>query len=163
VVAVLARRGDGNHRLTMRLDPGELGQIEVVIDRPPGAPATVTLTVERPETLLRLMRDQDQLARALGQAGLGPEDRGLHFRLAPQDPPQADPRPPAPTADTQAVTPTPLQGDTADSRPDGGRHPPHRSQPHADHARSSEPDTVPRTAATPPPRHLRQRGIDITA
>jgi flagellar hook-length control protein FliK len=92
-VATLARQGEGNHRLTLQLDPGALGRIEVVIDRGHGTPATVTLTVERPETLLRLVRDQDQLARALDQAGIPAEDRQLRFQLAAPDAPPAAPDP----------------------------------------------------------------------
>jgi len=99
-VAVLVQRGEGAHRLTLRLDPVELGRIEIVVNRHREGPAEVMLTVERPETLLRLVRDQEQLARALDQAGLRAEGRTVSFQLAAPPPPADVARAPAaPPAD----------------------------------------------------------------
>ena len=70
----LAQASDGSSRLTLRLDPAELGHVQIRIDRPQDAPARVEITAERPETLALLQRDQPQLQRALDQAGVPLED-----------------------------------------------------------------------------------------
>ena len=69
--------------LTVRLTPVELGTVSIQIDRPVGAPATVTLTAERPETLALLQRDHAQLNQALDRAGVVAEGRVLMFHLSP--------------------------------------------------------------------------------
>lgn len=74
---------DGVRRLVVRLDPVELGEVEIRVERPPSGPARVELTVGRPDTLLLLLRDQAQLNAALDQAGVPPEGRTLEFQLSP--------------------------------------------------------------------------------
>ncbi len=78
----LVAHADGTQRLTMRLDPPELGQVQIRIERPPDAPARVDITVEKPETLTLLLRDQPQLQRALDQAGVPPDGRSVTFHVA---------------------------------------------------------------------------------
>lgn len=73
-------------QLVIRLDPAELGRVQLRIDRTPGGPARVELLVERPETLLLLLRDQPQLHRALDLAGVPATDRTLQFQLAQPEP-----------------------------------------------------------------------------
>lgn len=80
----LAHAPDGAQRLTLRLQPPDLGQVQVRIDRPLEAPVRVEITVQRPETLNLLLRDQPQLQRALDQAGVPAEGRTLTFQLSPQ-------------------------------------------------------------------------------
>jgi hypothetical protein len=83
----LGHAPDGAQRLTMRLQPPELGQVQVRIDRPTlDAPARVAITVERPETLTLLLRDQPQLQRALDQAGVPAEGRSVTFHVATPEP-----------------------------------------------------------------------------
>ena len=65
----------------IRLAPTELGHVQVRIERPADAPARVVLAVERPDTLMLLMRDQPQLNRALDAAGVPPDGRTLQFAL----------------------------------------------------------------------------------
>ncbi len=69
----------------MRLDPAELGQVRIQIDRPHDGAARVQITVERPETMTLLMRDTPSLQRTLDQAGIPADGRTLTFHLAPQD------------------------------------------------------------------------------
>lgn len=76
---------DGAQRLTVRLDPPELGHVQVRVERPLEAPARVEITVEKPETLTLLLRDQPQLQRALDQAGVPAEGRSVSFHIAPPD------------------------------------------------------------------------------
>jgi flagellar hook-length control protein FliK len=61
----LGNTSDGTQHITMRLQPPELGQVQIRIERPADAPARVEITVERSETLTLLLRDQPQLQRAL--------------------------------------------------------------------------------------------------
>ncbi len=84
----IGHASDGAQRLTVRLDPPELGHVQVRIDRPSEAPARVEITVEKSETLTLLLRDQPQLQRALDQAGVPAEGRSVTFHVAPSDPAQ---------------------------------------------------------------------------
>ncbi len=73
----------GTHRLTLRLDPAELGQVEIRIDRPASGPAEIRIAAERPETLVLLQHDRHQLEQALDQAGIS-AGRQIEFQLAPR-------------------------------------------------------------------------------
>ncbi len=91
----MAHAPDGAQRLTLRLDPLDLGQVQIRIDRPQDAPARVEITVQRQETLTLLLRDQPQLQTALNQAGVPQDGRTITFHLAAAEP--------APRADTAAM------------------------------------------------------------
>ncbi|MEY3729361.1 MAG: hypothetical protein RLZZ57_117, partial [Pseudomonadota bacterium] len=67
--------------LTIALDPGELGRVEVSIGQGKEA-GQLRIVAERPDTLALLQRDQRELDRALNQAGLGDMARSLSFSLA---------------------------------------------------------------------------------
>lgn len=96
-IVALTHAPDGTSRLTLRLDPPELGHVQIRIDRPQDAPARVEITVQRQETLTLLLRDQPQLQTALNQAGVPQDGRSITFHLATAEP--------APRTDT-AVTPS---------------------------------------------------------
>ncbi len=81
-LTVLAGTSDGASHVTVRLNPVELGTVEVRIEKPKDGPTTVALTAERPETLQLLVRDQTQLHHALDQAGIS-DARSISFHLAP--------------------------------------------------------------------------------
>jgi hypothetical protein len=99
-------------RLELTLEPGELGRVDVAIERS-GGEAVVSLRAERPETLALLQRDRAELERALSDAGLGGEGRGasLSFGLGGEGAARRerrDARPPAhaaPHRDAIAATP----------------------------------------------------------
>lgn len=80
-VVVSLALGRGDEALTIALDPGELGRVEVSIGQGKDA-GQVRIVAERPETLALLQRDQRELDRALTQAGLGDVARSLSFSLA---------------------------------------------------------------------------------
>lgn len=82
--AVVAVAIGGGGRITVMLEPGELGRVEISIERSTDAPQVVILA-ERPETLALLQRDQRELDRALTQAGLQAEGRTLSFGLSGGD------------------------------------------------------------------------------
>jgi hypothetical protein len=81
----LAQTADGTQRLTLHLEPNSLGHVQIQIDRPQDAAPRVDITVQRPQTLDLLLRDQPQLQHALDQAGVPKEGRTLTFHLASPD------------------------------------------------------------------------------
>ena len=81
--AIRVTHPDAPQHLIIRLDPAELGRVQMSIERTPGGSARVELTVERADTLLLLLRDQPQLHYALDLAGVPAGDRTLQFHLAP--------------------------------------------------------------------------------
>ncbi|UJW87213.1 flagellar hook-length control protein FliK [Devosia sp. SL43] len=72
---------DGNTRFQMRLDPPELGKIDVRLDIDAAGQVSAKLIVERAETLDLMQRDQRGLERALQQAGLDSAKTNLEFSL----------------------------------------------------------------------------------
>ncbi|HEX8417481.1 MAG TPA: flagellar hook-length control protein FliK [Methylobacterium sp.] len=72
----------GSSRFEIRLDPVDLGRIDVSldIDKDRGT-VTTHLVVERPETLALLQRDAGSLQQALSQAGLDPSEGGINLSL----------------------------------------------------------------------------------
>lgn len=83
--AASAGRPGAPQHMTIRLDPLDLGRVQVHIERLPDGSARVDLKVEKPDTLLLLLRDQPQLHRALDLAGVPSTERTLQFHLAPPD------------------------------------------------------------------------------
>ena len=74
----------GKSRFEIRLDPADLGRIDVRIDIDRNGQVTSHLTVEKPETLSLLRQDAPQLQRALDDAGLKTGGGGLQFSLRDQ-------------------------------------------------------------------------------
>jgi len=72
---------DGNTRFQMRLDPPELGRIDVKLDIDKSGQINARLVVEKSETLDLMQRDQRALERALQQAGLDAGKTNLEFSL----------------------------------------------------------------------------------
>jgi flagellar hook-length control protein FliK len=83
-VELAASAQSGKSRFEIRLDPAELGRIDVRMDVDSKGQVTSHLTVERPETLAMLQQDAPQLQRALENAGLKTGDSGLQFSLRDQ-------------------------------------------------------------------------------
>ena len=80
VVVAVAIAG-GTARLSVSLEPAELGRVEISVERH-GDVADVRVVAERPETLALLQRDQRELDRTLSQAGIGSDGRSLSFSLS---------------------------------------------------------------------------------
>jgi flagellar hook-length control protein FliK len=74
----------GKSRFEIRLDPADLGRIDVRVDVDRNGQMTSHLTVEKPETLSMLRQDAPQLQRALDDAGFKTGDSGLQFSLRDQ-------------------------------------------------------------------------------
>src|SRR6202030_3117964 len=83
-VEIAANVQNGKTRFEMRLDPAELGRIDVRIDVDRNGQVTSHLTVEKPETLSMLQQDAPQLQQALNDAGLKTSSGGLQFSLRDQ-------------------------------------------------------------------------------
>jgi flagellar hook-length control protein FliK len=83
-VAIAARAQGGSNQFDIRLDPPELGRIDVRLDVDGNGQVTSHVTVDRADTLQLLQSQQPQLERALEQAGLKTADNGLQFTLRDQ-------------------------------------------------------------------------------
>ncbi len=71
--------------ITLRLDPAELGHVQIRVERTADGAASVQVTAERPDTLRLLMADQPQLHRALDSAGVQQDGRSLTLSLGTPD------------------------------------------------------------------------------
>jgi flagellar hook-length control protein FliK len=83
-VEIAASAKSGKTSFEIRLDPADLGRIDVRIDVDRSGQVTSHLTVEKPETLSMLRQDAPQLQRALDDAGLKTGSGGLQFSLRDQ-------------------------------------------------------------------------------
>jgi flagellar hook-length control protein FliK len=83
-VEIAASAAAGKSHFEIRLDPADLGRIDVRIDVDRNGQVTSHLTVERPETLSMLRQDAPQLQQALDDAGFKTGDGGLQFSLQDQ-------------------------------------------------------------------------------
>jgi flagellar hook-length control protein FliK len=81
---IAASAKNGKSSFEIRLDPAELGRIDVRIDVDRTGQVTSHLTVEKPETLSMLQQDAPQLQQALNDAGLKTGSGGLQFSLRDQ-------------------------------------------------------------------------------
>jgi flagellar hook-length control protein FliK len=81
---IAASARSGKSYFDIRLDPVDLGRIDVRIDVDRTGRVTSHLTVEKPETLSMLRQDAPQLQRALDDAGFKTGDGGLQFSLRDQ-------------------------------------------------------------------------------
>jgi flagellar hook-length control protein FliK len=72
----------GAQSFQIKLDPEDLGRIEVKLDFAQDGTLSALLTVDKPDTLSLLQRDVRSLERAFEQAGLKAGDAALQFSLA---------------------------------------------------------------------------------
>ena len=107
----------GSSEFQIRLDPIELGRIDVKleIDKAKGTVST-HLTVDRPDTLALLQRDAGQLQQALTQAGLDPSSGGVNLSLRGEGGQQAGSQGGQQGGDGRANTP--WSADRADTLPE---------------------------------------------
>lgn len=71
----------GARQFDIRLDPGELGRVDVNLSISDNGEVTAKMVVDRVETLHLLQRDARTLERAFEQAGLKPSDAGVDISL----------------------------------------------------------------------------------
>ena len=72
---------EGLNRMTIRLDPAELGKVEVKLDISKDGVTQVMMQVESKETLDLLQRDSRELQRSLQQLGLNMDGSSMSFNL----------------------------------------------------------------------------------
>lgn len=75
----------GINRFDIRLDPPEMGRIDVRMEVRRDGHVMAHLTVEKPETLELLQRDARALQQALNNAGLDADENSLNFSLHDQN------------------------------------------------------------------------------
>ena len=80
-VEIATRAKNGERRFDIRLDPPELGRIDVRLEIDSKGNTSTKLIVERSETLDMLQRDARGLEKALQNAGLKTDAGGLEFSL----------------------------------------------------------------------------------
>lgn len=71
----------GARQFDIRLDPGELGRVDVNLSISDKGEVTARMVVDRVETLHLLQRDARTLERAFEQAGLKPSEAGVDITL----------------------------------------------------------------------------------
>lgn len=81
-VSVLVQQSADSQALTIRLNPEELGSVQIRVQHSPDASVQVAVTAERPETMLLLLRDHDGLRQALAQAGVNVNARDISYQVA---------------------------------------------------------------------------------
>ena len=72
---------DGRNQFTIRLDPPELGRVEVRLEFQAEGAMRATVTADQRDTLTLLQRDAQSLERALQQAGVKTDSGSLNFTL----------------------------------------------------------------------------------
>lgn len=83
-VTIAAKSIEGLHQFEIRLDPAELGRVDVKLTVDSSGQAQANLVVDNPKTLELLQRDASSLNRALTDAGLNLSGSGLSFSLREQ-------------------------------------------------------------------------------
>ena len=90
-VTIAARSLSGAKQFEIRLDPPELGRVEVRLSIDASGKTQAHMTADQPQTLDLLRKDAPALTQALREAGLDVSQSGLNFSLRGQDR-QADDR-----------------------------------------------------------------------
>ena len=83
-IAIAARSLSGARQFDIRLDPPELGHVEVRLSIDSTGKASAHLSADQQQTLDLLQQDSSGLTRALRDAGLNVAQNGLAFSLRQQ-------------------------------------------------------------------------------
>ncbi len=75
---------NGTDRISIRLNPAELGRVDIKLEISQTGLVAATITVDRPETLEMLRADSRSLEQALIDAGLDANRENLNFSLRDQ-------------------------------------------------------------------------------
>ena len=114
-VEIAARSQSGTKQFDIRLDPPELGRVEVRLSIDSTGKAQAHLTADQPQTLDLLQKDAPALTRALREAGLDVNQDGLNFSLRQQQQQagQDQPAQAGRSARANFAAPTPIETATA--------------------------------------------------
>jgi flagellar hook-length control protein FliK len=80
-VSIAAKSKDGQNEFNIRMDPADLGRVDVRLSVDAAGKAQAHLIAEKPETLALLQRDSHTLASTLKDSGLDLSNNGLNFSL----------------------------------------------------------------------------------
>ena len=83
-LATLAKAPDGTQQMTVRLNPDQLGMVQIRLDRAPSGATHIQILADRPETLQALQRDQPALHKTLDDAGIPGAGRTMVFHDTPR-------------------------------------------------------------------------------
>jgi flagellar hook-length control protein FliK len=83
-VEIAAKSQSGAKQFDIRLDPPELGRVEIRLSIDATGKASAHLSADQPQTLHLLQKDAPILTRALREAGLDVSQDGLNFSLRQQ-------------------------------------------------------------------------------
>jgi flagellar hook-length control protein FliK len=83
-VSIATQSQSGTKQFDIRLDPPELGRVDVRLTVDSAGKAQAHLAVDKPQTLELLQRDSGTLARALRDSGVQLNNNGLQFSLKGQ-------------------------------------------------------------------------------
>jgi chemotaxis protein MotD len=114
-IEIVSKALAGEHSFDIRLDPPELGRIDVRLNVDRNGHVTSHLIADRSDTLDLLRRDSAGLERALQDAGLKTSDNGMQFSLRDHSTGQEQRRNGAETAQLKVNDETP----SADAMPQG--------------------------------------------
>ncbi len=92
-VSIASQAQTGSKQFNIRLDPPELGRVDVRLMVDSTGKAQAHLAVDKPQTLELLQRDSGTLARALKDSGVQLNNNGLQFSLKGQDRQGSDAQP----------------------------------------------------------------------
>ena len=84
-VEIAARSQSGAKQFQIRLDPPELGRVDVRLSIDATGKTEAHVTADHPETLSLLQKDSSTLTQALRDSGLDVSQRGLNFSLRGQN------------------------------------------------------------------------------
>jgi flagellar hook-length control protein FliK len=85
VLVASLQKSDGQQSVTVRLQPAELGQVQIRVDQSVAGAAHIAITADRPETLQLLQRDEPGLQQVLDQAGVASTGRTVSFQVSAQE------------------------------------------------------------------------------
>jgi chemotaxis protein MotD len=97
-VEIAGKALEGKNHFEIRLDPPELGRIEVRLAVDKDGNTTTHMIADRSDTLNLLRNDSSDLQRALQDAGLKTSDNGLQFSLRDQSMGQQQSNAPTPSS-----------------------------------------------------------------
>jgi flagellar hook-length control protein FliK len=80
-ITIATKSREGSKQFDIRLDPPEMGRIDVRLSVDDNGKAQAHLSADKPQTLELLQRDSRNLERALKDAGLDLSNNGLNFSL----------------------------------------------------------------------------------
>lgn len=113
---IARRHANGSRSFDIRLDPPELGRVQVRLEIGADRSVQAMLTADKPEALAELQRNARELEKALADAGLDLGENGIGFALSEggedtgDSPDQDDGAPPVTPSQTLSISDEPVPG-----------------------------------------------------